>query len=128
MSLDEVQSTLNSKELNERNEPKYLVNGEGLIVRGRPSKRENRLERKRSKSHSRSGDYKNSSDNKNGGNASGIRCYYCRKIGHIQRFCPQRQRPDIEKSKESIDPAMFLDGNESAKLYWCHVIALNRNG
>ena len=42
LSLDEVQSALNSRELNERNETKSADQGEGLIVRGRQSKKEER--------------------------------------------------------------------------------------
>ena len=40
LTLDEVQATLNSKELNHKNEDKGNTVAEGLNVRGRPAKRE----------------------------------------------------------------------------------------
>ena len=46
LTLVEVQSALNSKELNERNEQRPSVHGEGLIVRGRQYKKDNKIEGK----------------------------------------------------------------------------------
>ena len=50
LTLVEVQSALNSKELNERNEQRPSVHGEGLTVRGRQYKKYDKTKRKRSKS------------------------------------------------------------------------------
>ncbi|KHN07216.1 Retrovirus-related Pol polyprotein from transposon TNT 1-94, partial [Glycine soja] len=50
LTLVEVQLALNSKELNERNEQRPSVHGEGLIVRGRQYKKDNKIEGKRFKS------------------------------------------------------------------------------
>ncbi|KAL5152122.1 Retrovirus-related Pol polyprotein from transposon TNT 1-94 [Glycine soja] len=52
LSLVEVQSALNSKVLNERNKQKVSVSGEDLIVRGKRTKRDNHLEKKKSKPQS----------------------------------------------------------------------------
>ena len=79
LTLVEVQSTLNSKELNERNEQRLSVHGEGFTIRGSQYKKDDKIERKRSKSQTRSRS-----------NVPNIRCYHCKREGHTRRFCPDR--------------------------------------
>lgn len=65
ISLDDVQSTLNSKELNQRSDSKMQGNAEGLYSRGRSEKKDGSKSQKgKSRSKSRSNGKKN------------IRCYY----------------------------------------------------
>lgn len=105
LSLVEVQSALNSKELNERNEQKASVSGEGLIVGGKRTKKDNHLEKKKSKPQS-----------ENSGNVPNIRCYHCKKEGHTQRFCPERQNGyNSHRSKEGGNAMIVQDGYESAE-------------
>ena len=50
LSLEEVQATLNSKELNERKDLKASSMREGLVVKGKSHKKENKGDKKKTKS------------------------------------------------------------------------------
>jgi len=66
LSLEKVQTTLSSKELNEKFEEKTFNNGYDLIVKGRTSTCENKSRSSKSSSH-------------NGGNASNVNLTIVRK-------------------------------------------------
>ena len=95
LTLDEVQATLNSNELNHRSEEKGNSVAEGLNVRGRPKKREFKS---RSKSKGK------------------IKCYHCHKEGHIRRLCLDRQKGNQKKKKDQVEVAVSNDGYESADI------------
>ena len=99
LMLDEVQTTLHSKELNQRSEEKGSVVAEGLNVRRRPERREFKT---RSKSRSKS--------------RGTIKCYHCHKEGHIRRLCPDRHKGTQEKKKDQAEVAIASDGYESANI------------
>ena len=105
LTLVEVQSALNSKELNERNEQRPSVHGEGLTVHGRQYKKDDKTEGKRSKSQTRFGS-----------NVLNIRCYHCKREGHTRRFCPNRQKGNKQdRSKEPGNATLVEDGYDSAE-------------
>ena len=62
-------------------------------VRGRQYKKDDKAEGKRSKSQTRSGS-----------NVPNIRCYHYKREGHTRRFCPDRQKGNMQdQSKEPKD-------------------------
>jgi len=89
ISLEVIQVVLSSKKLKEKFEVKAFGTRDGLVTKGRLSTN-NRGGRRRSKLRS-----------KNGGNTSFIRCYYCKKEGHITRFYPERQEKAINLDRLS---------------------------
>ena len=97
LTLDEIQATLNSKELNHRSEDEGNAVAEGLNVRGRSDKREFK---QRSKSRSKS--------------KFRIKCYHCHKEGHISRLCPERQKANQERKNDQVDVAVADKRNESS--------------
>ncbi|KAG8364666.1 hypothetical protein BUALT_Bualt18G0022200 [Buddleja alternifolia] len=97
-SLENPVAALNSRELNKKNEEKGQSHAEGLNVRGRTNKRDQKKKDKRSRSKSK----------------SKIECYHCHKEGHIRRLCPERQKKNLEKQKEQADIVVASDGYESA--------------
>ena len=82
ISMADVKDSLNSKEVITMAETK---NGECLMAKGRPEKRENNKGNKRAKSKSK---------NKN------LKCFHCHKEGHFKRDRPDRKN----KGKEGYGP------------------------
>ena len=79
LTLEEVQTALMSKDLKKRTEYKEREKGEGLAVRGRFDRRENKPRgRSRSKSKGK------------------LKCFKCHKEGHFRRDCPE-----LKKSKKN---------------------------
>uniref|UniRef100_A0A803PQT4 CCHC-type domain-containing protein n=1 Tax=Cannabis sativa TaxID=3483 RepID=A0A803PQT4_CANSA len=101
ITLDDVQSTLNLKELNQRIELKNFGSGDELYTRGKSEKRESH---KDSKEKSRS---KSQFDNQ-----KNLRCWICKKIGYLRRACPERHKTGDSRSKG--DAAVSSDGYDSA--------------
>jgi len=81
-SLEEVQTALNSKNLNKRFDVKTSNLGDGLIPKGRSSNCENGGNvRWKSKSKTRGVNIVNY-----------FRCYHCKKEDHTRKYCPLRKR------------------------------------
>ena len=97
LTLDEVQATLNSKELNHCSEEKNSTMAKGLNVKGSIEECDFKP---RSKSRSKS-KFK-------------IKCYLCHKKGHIRRICPKRLKGNTKKRKEQVDVVVAADGYEYA--------------
>ena len=95
LTFEEVQSALYSKDLNERKEHKPSTVGEGLAVKGKFDKRKGKNQ---SKSYS--------------GDASGIRCYHCKKVGHTRKVCPERLKD--HGGKDNGNAAIVQDDFESS--------------
>lgn len=74
--FEEFQSTLNSKDLNERKENKPSSIGEGLSIKGKFSKKDGKLKKKK-KGKVQQKSY--------GGDAPTIRCYHCKKECHTRK-------------------------------------------
>ncbi|KAJ9697688.1 hypothetical protein PVL29_007014 [Vitis rotundifolia] len=90
LTLEEVQYALRSKELELKKEES---NGEGLFIRGRLDKRNNKGNASsKSKSHGKR------------------KCYHCQKEGHFKRDCPERKSKKNKASKEEGNATMVLDG------------------
>ena len=93
LSMSDVKSALSSKELKEKNrEPSS--NGGGLYVKSsRAGKGEGKESRGRSKSRSKAGN---------------LKCFFCKKEGHIKRNCPEKLRKQREedRSKEAANVAI----------------------
>ena len=81
MTFEDVQSSLYSKDLNERKEHKTSYVGKGLSVKGKFPKKDGRFEKKKKGKVLQ---------NLYGGNASAIRCYHCKKKGHTREVCHDR--------------------------------------
>src|SRR4051812_47455150 len=75
LTFEEVQSALYSKDLNERKEHKPSTVGEGLAVKGKFLRKDGKFDKKKGKSQSKS----------YSAEASGIRCYHCKKEGQRER-------------------------------------------
>lgn len=67
LTLSEVKSALNSKELQKRSDAKVETAAEGLTIRGRTEKKDTKKNRNKSRSKSR------------GGNSGAKKCYKCHK-------------------------------------------------
>ncbi|KZV56298.1 hypothetical protein F511_00295 [Dorcoceras hygrometricum] len=103
LTMAEVKSALNSKELHKKNETKMESTGEGLNVRGRTYKRESRNEKggkHRSQSRTR----------------GKLKCFVCHKEGHFKKDCPDRRARNPERRKDPGDAAVVSDGYESAEV------------
>ncbi|WJX45134.1 E3 ubiquitin-protein ligase upl4 [Trifolium repens] len=81
ITLDEVQSTLRTKELSKFKDLKIEDNGEGLnVARGRSEyKGKGNGKKYRSKSRPK------------GDSGSKFKCYHCHEPGHFKKDCPQRK-------------------------------------
>lgn len=91
-----------SKDLNERKEHKPLIVGEGLAVKGKFLRKDGKFDKKKGKSPQKS----------YSGEASGIRCYHCKKEGRTRNVCPEHQK-NI-RGKDNGDAAIAQDDFESS--------------
>lgn len=100
LTMTEVKSVLNSKELPKKNEATSSGNDEGSNVRGRHEKKENNKKwRGKSKSKSRQP------------NKDTRKCYKCKKECHIRRFCSERiQKKEDASHTEKGDASIASDG------------------
>ena len=80
LSIEEVQSALNSKELKKKCEIRKDA-AEGVTVSGRPEERE----------------FKNASRFESKGKK---KCFLCRKKCHFERDCPEKKKKAMEKHRE----------------------------
>src|SRR4051812_22622901 len=71
LAFEEVQSVLYSKDLNERKEHKPSTVREGLVVKGKFSRKDGKFHKKKGKGQQKS----------YSGEAYGVRCYHCKKEG-----------------------------------------------
>nr|KYP64673.1 Retrovirus-related Pol polyprotein from transposon TNT 1-94 [Cajanus cajan] len=102
ITLDEVQTSIRTKELQRQQDNKTDDNGESLNVsRGRSEKKGQSQKGKKARSKSKIGD------------RSKFKCFYCHKVGHFKKNCPERNR-DQKSSADSADIAAISDGYESA--------------
>src|SRR3954471_23054695 len=101
LTFEEVQSALYSKDLNERKEHKPSTVGEGLAVKGKFLRKNGKFDKK-GKSQSKS-----YSDE-----ASGIRCYHCKKEGHTRKVCPERLK--YHGGKDNGNASIVQDDFESS--------------
>lgn len=99
ISLEEVQSAIQSKELQKKMIPDSQSQGESLITRGRPEKRTQRGYKNRSRSRSQ----------------IKFKCFHCHKEGHYKRNCPDRKKYSQEKQRDSGEASIVSDGYESAE-------------
>ena len=100
LSLEEVASAVNSKELNLKTSSKVsMTSVEGLNVRGRLEKR-NSKDRGREKlsSNSRPRD---------------IECWYCKKMCHMRRDCNKRKKDFSKKKGKKPAGAENLEANDT---------------
>ncbi|PON55302.1 hypothetical protein TorRG33x02_299600 [Trema orientale] len=98
MSMEEVQSVLNSKELKKQSERKSENNGEGLIVRGRFETREANNKKKsqlKSRKH---------------------KCFICHKEWQFKKNCLDRKKKETNKQSDSGEVDVVLYRYKSAKV------------
>lgn len=96
LSLCEVQSARQSKELQRKLQGKGESLGESLIVRGRPEKRTHKGNKSRSRSK-RQGKH---------------RCFQCHKEGHWKKDSPEKKRKQPEKVHDNGEVTTVSDGYE----------------
>ncbi|KAH9782716.1 hypothetical protein KPL71_009026 [Citrus sinensis] len=72
LSLDEVKSILNTKELQGKQDSMANGSGEGLIVKVKP-------------------EGKKTKQNKNKNKIKNLRCFQCHKEGHFKKDCPEKK-------------------------------------
>ena len=103
LSLEEVVSTVYSKELDLRTSLKVSTTSvEGLNVSGRPEKRKsNDKGREKSRSNSRPRE---------------IKCWYCKKTGHLRRDCNKRKNDLSKKKGKKPVGAENLEANDTANV------------
>ncbi|KAL3623657.1 hypothetical protein CASFOL_032473 [Castilleja foliolosa] len=102
LTMTEVKSVLNSKEIQKKSEFKNEGNSEVLFTqRGRSDKKEF-AKRNNSKNRSKS---KGPSQRK---------CWHCKKEGHIRKFCPDRKKYNSDRKSEFGDASVASEGYDSA--------------
>ena len=101
ITLEEVQTSIRTKEMQKQQDSKSEDNGESLnISRGRSEKKGTRGKKSRSRSR----------DSKNGQKTK-FKCFNCHKTGHFKKDCPDK----IKKgSLDSADIVEASEGYESA--------------
>ena len=87
--------------------------GEGLAVKGKFLRNDNKFDKKKGKSQQK---FYN-------GEASGIRCYHCKKEGHTRKVCPELQKDHggkdngnttiVQDDFDSSDVLMVSNNNSS---------------
>lgn len=108
ITLEEVQSAVKAKELQRKLEGKEEGNGENLTAGGRTEKRDNKINKNKSRSKSaKGGGVSNSTKGP-------LKCFHCCKEGYFKRDCPDKNKKHHEKSKDSGDVVVVYDGYDSA--------------
>lgn len=102
MTFEDVQYALYSKDLNKQKEHKPPTVGEGLSVKAKFLKKDGRLEKKKGKVL----------HNYYGGNAPSIKCYHCKKEGHIRKVCLDSL--NNQGGKDNGNATLVQDGYESS--------------
>ncbi|GJS97386.1 retrovirus-related pol polyprotein from transposon TNT 1-94 [Tanacetum coccineum] len=111
LTLEDVMTTLNSKEIKERSKAKG-DDGEGLDVRGRTDRRDSRQSRGKSRSKSRGGR---------------LKYYICKSDDHLKRNCPKNNRKKstcyVKKDEQPSSSGSTYDDSEvmmvmSAQIDW----------
>ncbi|KAL3640704.1 hypothetical protein CASFOL_015672 [Castilleja foliolosa] len=99
LTMTEVKSVLNSKEIQKKSEFKSENSNEVLFVqRGRSEEKD--AGRRNFKSRSRG--------------PSQRKCWYCKKEGHIRKFCPEREKSNSDRKSDFGDASVASEGYDSA--------------
>ncbi|CAJ2674023.1 unnamed protein product [Trifolium pratense] len=101
ITLDEVQSTLRTKEMTKMRDLRIDDSGEGLnVARGRSeNKSKGKGKKHRSKSRSK------------GDGGGKLKCYHCHEPGHFKKDCPERRGGGISSAQIAVSEE---EGYESA--------------
>ena len=112
--MEEVKATLNSKQLKKKFEVKSEPEGEGLLIRGRPDRRDKKYNKNRRHSRSKS---KNII----------FKCFSCHKESHFRRECPERKKNQSNKPKKTGDVVVVLDGYDFVEVLAIIEIGVNKD-
>lgn len=100
LTFEEVQDAINAKDLNERKEKKSSLIGKGLSMKGKPSEKDHKNDKKKGKLQQKA----------SSGNVPNIRCYSCKKEGRSYKKDISR---NDDKNKDG-NAVIAQDGYESA--------------
>ena len=108
----EVKAALNSKELQMKSEGKEESDGEGLTVRERPQKKDNKNSRGKSRSKSK----------------VGRKCFFCHKEGHYKKKCYERKNKLAKNNGDKGDVSVASNGYESLNVLVASINDSGNNG
>src|SRR4051812_5423521 len=94
-----------SKDLNKRKEHKPSTVGEGLAVKGKLLRQDDKFNKKKGKCQQKS----------YSGDAYSIRCYHCKKEGHTTKVCQERLKD--HGGKDNDNATIVQDDFKSSDLF-----------